>query len=136
MSEPDINDIFDSILCSEEASNEQGYEEGVKKGLVDGEIDGYHLGYHKGAEIGAELGFYKGVVETYIQLNKKGDTALSDKIITLLEKTKDMIDKFPRENIEDQDILNLASNIRVKYKKVCSLLKIDGGYPYDDTISY
>lgn len=60
MSEPDINDIFDSIACSEETSNEQGYEEGIQKGLHDGEIDGFHLGYHKGAQIGAELGFYNG----------------------------------------------------------------------------
>lgn len=136
MSEPDINDIFDSIACSEETSNEQGYEEGIQKGLHDGEIDGFHLGYHKGAQIGAELGFYNGVVETYIQLCKKGDIKLHDKVTTLLEKIKDLIDKFPRENIEDKDIFDLASGIRVKYKKLCSLLKIDGGFPYDDSISY
>ncbi|KAI5748032.1 hypothetical protein M8J77_021115 [Diaphorina citri] len=136
MSEPDINDIFDSIACSEEISNEQGYEEGVKKGLLDGEIDGFHLGYHKGAQLGAELGFYKGVVESYLALNVKQELILSEKIITLLEKIKDLISKFPRENTEDDDLLELTSNIRVKYKKVCSLLKIDGGYPYDNSISY
>uniref|UniRef100_A0A8D8LMN4 Oral cancer-overexpressed protein 1 n=1 Tax=Cacopsylla melanoneura TaxID=428564 RepID=A0A8D8LMN4_9HEMI len=136
MSEPDINDVFDSIACSEELSNEEGYKEGLKKGLIDGELDGFHLGYHKGAQLGAELGFYKGVVESYLALNSKGALVLSEKIITLLVKVKDLIDKFPKANIEDQDLLDLNSNIRVKYKKVCSLLKIDGGYPYDNTVSY
>lgn len=69
-------------------------------------------------------------------MHKKDDIKLTDKIVTLLEKIKDLIEKFPRENIDDKDILDIASDIRVKYKKVCSLLKIDGGYPYDDSISY
>lgn len=42
----DINEVFDSILLSEERISEEGYKQGFEKGVSEGNLEAYHLGKH------------------------------------------------------------------------------------------
>lgn len=128
--ERDINDIFDSIVLTEENLVQQGYDEGYADGVAAGNTEGYHLGYHRGAELGAELGYYSGIAEIYLKTKQteKADTALINLTTSL--------DAFPKTNDENYDILELANQIRAQFKKTCAILKISGRYPEADTLSF
>lgn len=56
--------------------------------------------------------------------------------LELLKALKDIIDSFPRANVDNVDILELMNNIRSKYKKVCAQLKINIKYPESDKFSF
>lgn len=129
--ELDINQAFDDIFLCEERIIQTAYEEAFQKGKEEGNPEGYHLGYHRGAEIGAELGYYLGVIETYLI---KDD--LKEKVRVSLEKTKKLIESFPKTNDENVDILGKLDEIRAIYKKTCSLLKIDGKFPEADKMNF
>lgn len=43
----DINEVFDSILLSEEKISEEGYKQGFEKGVSEGNLEAYHLGKHR-----------------------------------------------------------------------------------------
>lgn len=49
---------------------------------------------------------------------------------------KELIDTFPQENSEDQDILGMAEAIRAQYKKACAMLKIPSGNPFEAGVSF
>lgn len=40
----DINEVFDSILLSEERISQEGYKQGFEKGVSEGNLEAYHLG--------------------------------------------------------------------------------------------
>lgn len=42
--EMDVNDVFESILLSEERVSEEGYRKGFEIGVRDGNLEAYHLG--------------------------------------------------------------------------------------------
>lgn len=134
--EKDFNDILENIFLSENKQCEKSYEEGFKVGIERGNPEGYHLGYHRGAQLGRELGHYLGIVSYHLENQEKSEAQYSEKIITQLEKVKELIDTFPRTNSEDHDILNLAEAIRAQYKKACSLLKIPSINPYGVDVSF
>lgn len=129
--ERDINDIFDDIVLSEEKVADEEYQRGFDEGVSEGNLEGYHLGYHRGAELGAELGYYNGVLRIYLNTSSSTDKA-QRVIATCLE----LIDRFPRTNDEQCDILQLADNIRAQYRKACALLKISGKYPEADQLNF
>lgn len=128
--EKDINDIFDEILLTEENLTETSYRVGFAEGTLAGNPEGYHLGYHRGAELGAELGYYSGVISIYL---KKSN---SDKITKILLAIDEAIESFPKTNDENVDIFMLIDKIRGQYRKVCSLLKINGKYPEADSLNF
>ncbi|KAK9874677.1 hypothetical protein WA026_005497 [Henosepilachna vigintioctopunctata] len=121
----DINDIFDDILFSEEKISQQGFEEGYRVGATQENTEAYHLGYHRGAEIGAELGFYYSFINHYIETHQSERAQISDKLSKTISSLKDSIEKFPHNNDENTDLKDSLSNIRVKFKLVCSLLKVN-----------
>ncbi|KAJ2951471.1 hypothetical protein O0L34_g13622 [Tuta absoluta] len=134
--ETDFNDVLDNIFLREETQHKESYEEGFKAGSLAGNPEGYHLGYHKGAELGRELGYYYGTVLEYLKANETIEPKYPEKLLNQLTKVKDLIEAFPKENCEDQDILAMAENIRAQYKKACALLKIPSANPYDDGVSF
>lgn len=131
--EQDINDAFEDIFYSEELLTKSAYEKGLEKGKEEGNINGFHLGYHRGAEIGAELGYYLGVVEIHIDKTENKD---SKKVYNSLQKVKELIENYPKNNSEDIDILEKLDDIRAQFKKLCSLLKIDGIFPESDKLNF
>ncbi|CAG9815577.1 unnamed protein product [Phaedon cochleariae] len=132
----DINDIFDDILLGEEKVIEKAYEEGFKIGVSKGSAEGYHLGYHRGAELGAEIGFYTGIIERYLEYYKHIATSNQEKIVSALEKLKEILCNFPIHNTEEVDIIELANTIRANFKKVCAQCKIDASFPEKDNLSF
>lgn len=40
----DINNVFDSILLSEERIAEEAYKQGFEKAVSEGNLEAYHLG--------------------------------------------------------------------------------------------
>lgn len=93
-------------------------------GSSQGNPEGYHLGYHRGAELGAEIGYYTGVVEHHLSQKK-----VPEKLLKSVEELRDLLNNFPKENVEDVDIIEYADKIRVKYKKLCAQLKVSLAYP-------
>lgn len=130
--DPDINDVFDDIVFIEEKLTEQGYSEGFKDGQSSGNSEGFHLGYHRGSELGAELGYYYGITTFY--LNSKAEK--TTKVAGNLENLKILLEEFPQTNDETCDIFELANVIRAQFRKVCSLLKINGKYPEADALNF
>lgn len=128
----DINAAFDDILLCEERLIKEGFREGELEISARGNVQGYHLGYHRGAEIGAELGYYSGIVD-----NKLGGGAASDKILKQLLCVKRAIQDFPKTNDDESvDPLEQLNSIRVQFRKVCALMKIDAIYPEVDKFSF
>ncbi|XP_050301242.1 protein LTO1 homolog [Anthonomus grandis grandis] len=122
--QPDINDVFEEILFSEEKVIEKGYQQGYSIGRTEDNPEGYHLGYHRGAEIGSEIGYYQAFVDHHLDITKSA----SEKVVKLLEKLKKVCDEFPHTNSEQFDIFELLETVRSCYKRVCILLKVSTSF--------
>lgn len=120
----DINDAFNYIAFSEENFHKQGFEEGLMKGETEGRIDGYHLGFHRGLETGTEIGFYKGVVKVILDNFECLPPKNREKAVKVTRQLNDFLEKFPKDNSEDVDILLEMNEIRALYRKLESLLKL------------
>lgn len=125
--EQDINDVFETIACSEELINKNGFNEGLKKGEESGLKEGYHYGYHRGINLGKEVGFYSGFVEGMLSRS----TSYSRKVKALLIKLQTALESFPRENKEDAEFDVYLQNLRSLFKTICALLKLDSSLPID-----
>lgn len=135
--EEDINDIFNSIACSEEGINRKGYDEGYKIGKDIGRKEGHHLGYHKGAESGSQIGYYAGFVDQLVKVESHlNELGLFDKVCPTLQKLKWLTEKFPQTNDHSIDILSILDECKLVYKKLCALLKIKSELPEAKFITY
>lgn len=132
----DINDVFDSIALAEEKISDEAFKEGFIQGEKDGKIEGYHLGYHKGTEVGTEIGFYEGVVETLNGYREKLPENILAKLANPLQKLKDSLEAFPKDNSSDVDILAALETIRAHYKKVASLSKLNLQFQTSSSLSF
>lgn len=122
----EINDIFDAIACSEDYIVREAFEEGVSKGVEEAKADGYHVGFHKGAKIGNEIGYYEGIVDTVLKLYKDKEIDLSDKVLGILNKLKQLLNSFPHFNCSNTDIIKSREEIKIYFKQFCSLMKFKG----------
>lgn len=132
----DINDAFDFVAFPEDEMSNEGFQEGLSKGKHEGKIEGYHLGYHRGLEIGREIGFYKGVIKGLDENPEKIKFKNNEKIYKSIEKLNDLLRKFPKNNSEDVDITSSVSEIRVHYRKLVSLLKLNLLFPINSDMSF
>lgn len=80
------------------------------------------MGYHRGAEIGAQLGYFSSFTNYSTEhLN------LSEKQHKIALNIKNLIEKFPQINSED-DIVQKLSEVQAEFKKFTSLLKVDAPF--------
>ncbi|XP_063232130.1 protein LTO1 homolog [Bacillus rossius redtenbacheri] len=114
----DINDVFDSIALSEERLSEQGYQEGLQKGCTQ------------------ELGYYTGVLKAVQSAAASGSSILTEKIALDIAKLLQLLESFPRTNAREEDILALRDNIKAKFKKICSVLKINSLFTEYPSVSF
>lgn len=131
----EINDVFEDILFAEEKIISESYEEGFSIGAAQGNTEAYHLGYHRGAEVGAKLGFYIAVLESCVKHVQSQSKDYIEKVKPLVDLIE-VIQDFPKRNVEDLDILELMNNISAKFKKICVLFKINIKYPHTDKLSF
>ncbi|XP_034245195.1 protein LTO1 homolog [Thrips palmi] len=131
--ENDVNSAFDDIFRTESRLSSAAFEDGFESGRLKGAEEGFHLGYHRGAELGAELGFYSGVVEAWLSLESN---VTSERALQSLRKLQQLLKNFPRTNVDNVDIMASFDEIRVSYRKVCSLLKMNSSYPEASKLSF
>ncbi|XP_008209164.1 protein LTO1 homolog [Nasonia vitripennis] len=120
--ETDVNEAFENLLLAEDLAEQAAYEEGFAVGKNQ-MLEGYHLGYHRASSLAAQLGYYFGVL-MFIQQSSNVDR--------VLEQTKKLIadiQKFPADNDDAVDIFEKFDSIKLNFKKICSLAKIDATYP-------
>lgn len=98
-------------------------------------VEAFHLGYHRGLEIGLQLGYYSGLVDTYLTHFKNREDC-PKKAVQNLESVNQLIQSFPKQNVEDVDILSLFEDIQAKVKKICAQLKIKAVYPKTNQFSF
>ncbi|XP_055854786.1 protein LTO1 homolog [Episyrphus balteatus] len=118
LEERDINDIFDDIALIEEKLSKKSYQEGFEDGVKEGNLEGYKIGYAQGVSLGEELGSYYGTVIAHLQLPH------SERIRKTLELVKSAIEKFPRANDPEADIVGEIQQIRTQYKKLKAMLRL------------
>ncbi|KAH8254909.1 hypothetical protein KR026_004525 [Drosophila bipectinata] len=112
----DINDLFDDIVLTEEKHARQGYDEGLADGQEQGNEEGYRLGYAQGIQLGEELGRILGQVVAQQQLNH------TEKVKRSLEQLRELIEKFPRTNDPEADIIGAVETIRNTHRRLRALL--------------
>ncbi|XP_055905029.1 protein LTO1 homolog [Eupeodes corollae] len=116
--ERDINDIFDDIALIEEKLSKKSYQEGFEDGVKEGNLEGYKLGYAQGVSLGEELGTYYGTVIAHLQLPH------SERIKKTLEQVRSALEKFPKTNDPEADIIGEIEHIRTQYKKLKAMLRL------------
>lgn len=112
-------------MLTEDRLVQDSYKKGFEIGQSETNVEAFHLGYHRGAEIGAEIGYYIGVTETYLKYYSTDLDSQPEKNLKALESLKQLLTIFPNHNDPNVDLAELLSNIRAKFKKICSLLKVD-----------
>lgn len=128
----DVNKAFEDLLFAEEIAQKSSYEKGYKSGKEQ-LLKGYHLGYHRASIIAAQLGYYSGVLEHYLQNND----ANCEKAVVIAKKLlEDIHSTFPDHQDDDLDILKAVDNIKLKYAKFCSLVKISPLYPEAEKLEF
>ncbi|XP_017889581.1 uncharacterized protein LOC108630673 [Ceratina calcarata] len=127
----DINKKFEDLLFAEEQAQRGGYEEGFKVGKEQ-LVNGFHLGYHRASLIGAQLGYYCGTLEQYLYGNKCN----SEKCVHIAKQLLQDIHSFPKFNDDTVDILKAMDDIKFKYAKFCSLVKICPSYPEAEKLDF
>lgn len=112
----DINDLFDEIVLTEEKHARLGYEEGFRDGQAQGNQEGYQLGYAQGVQLGEELGSIYGEVVAQEQQQH------TDKVQRTLQQLRTLIEKFPRQNDPEADIIGAVEHIRNTHRLLSALL--------------
>lgn len=128
----DVNKAFEDLLFAEEIAQKSGYEKGYDTGKEQ-LLKGYHLGYHRASIIAAQLGYYNGVLEHYLQNNDakcEKATAIAKKLL------EDIRSSLPNHQDDNLDILKAVEDIKFKYAKFCSLVKISPLYPETDRLEF
>jgi len=131
----DVNKVFEDLLFAEELVQKSAYEKGYESGKEQ-LLEGYHLGYHKACVIGAELGYYNGVLEQYLQNNRDTDANCKKTTILAKQLLQDIHSTFPDHQDDNLDIQTAVDNIKSKYKKFCSLTKINPLYPETNKLEF
>ncbi|KAL9918558.1 uncharacterized protein ACN427_000836 [Glossina fuscipes fuscipes] len=114
--ERDFNDLLDDIVLIEENCAAAGYQEGFSIGCKKGNEEGYRLGYKQGLALGNELAEIYGKIVALQQVQH------TERVRRALNQLREAINKFPRENQSDADIIGSLENIRLLYKKLCVML--------------
>lgn len=125
----DFNEVIDNILLAENVAEEEAYKEGYAAGKNE-LVEGFHYGYHRASSLAAQLGYYFGVL-MYIQ--KSFDIP---KILDLSNKLMKEIQEFPVDNDSLVDIFEKFEKIKLNFKKICSLAKIDAAYPEANKLDF
>ncbi|XP_051171074.1 uncharacterized protein LOC127287957 [Leptopilina boulardi] len=114
--EPDVNNVFENLLMTENLAAESNYEEGYKKGK-NNLLQGYHLGYHKTSSVATQLGFFKG------ELMKSHSQSTLLKVDLQKENLLSNINNFSVYNNSSTEIIKSFENIKFNFNKFCSMTK-------------
>lgn len=125
-------DFFDSSVTLEKSHIEEGYTDGYKQGLVAGRQDGYEVGLKHGFESGEELGFYRGLVDVWLAAIRIEPDCFSARIRKTIQQMKELLDKYPLMDPEDESKDDVLEGLRLKFRAVSATLGVKleyNGYP-------
>lgn len=127
--ETDINEAFENLLFAEDLAGKAAYEEGFAAGRNQ-MFEGYHLGYHRASSLAAQLGYYFGVL---MHLKQSSNVP---KILEQVQRSIEDIEKFPVDNDDAVDIFDKFESIKLNFRKICSLAKLDATYPEANKLEF
>ncbi|WWC73138.1 uncharacterized protein I206_107104 [Kwoniella pini CBS 10737] len=146
MNDKNDQDVLEEITNMESKFYQEGYKAGYDHGELHGLYEGRELGKEKSWELWEEIGYYEGFIKVYIDLlsgkdiqegSKRGKDA---RALNHAQILLSLINTFPisnssqsnfnisqinkEEEEEEIDLINLISNIRARYKLLCSSLNL------------
>ncbi|EXB62290.1 hypothetical protein L484_022178 [Morus notabilis] len=127
-----MDDIFDSSLNLEETHLKEGFDEGYKDGLIAGKGEAEEVGLKVGFEVGEELGFYRGCVDVWNSVVRVDPTLFSSRVQKGIKQMKELIEKYPVMEPENERVQEIMDALRLKFRAVCASMgvKLDNnGYP-------
>ncbi|XP_059660989.1 uncharacterized protein LOC132307287 [Cornus florida] len=130
--QPDITDIFDSLLNLEEIHVNDGFEEGYNDGLVPGKDEGRQVGLKTGFEIGEELGFYRGCINVWNSAIRVDPTCFSLRVQKTINQMDELVRKYPILYPENEFGTDILDSLRLKFRAICATLNVKleySGYP-------
>ncbi|XP_031425388.1 protein LTO1 homolog isoform X2 [Clupea harengus] len=101
-----------------------GYDEGFEEGKRQGWHEGRNHGRIHGGKLSAEVSFYRGFALTWKYLLQMNMDSKARKPLKILEALTGMIQTFPLEDPQNQELEENMKQIRAKFRQVCSLLHI------------
>ncbi|RUS92031.1 hypothetical protein EGW08_000244 [Elysia chlorotica] len=120
------DDIFHSVIMTEEESWSQGYSEGLEISRKKAFEEGHSLGTTKGAEIGQEIGFYSGYAAQILHLCVQDN--LKPRVLKVCEAILQLADQFIEIDPTNELLTDNMAKIKSKFKQLTSLLGVQTEY--------
>ncbi|XP_072516545.1 protein LTO1 homolog [Salminus brasiliensis] len=118
------DDLFDSILMADDRFHIEGYREGFEEGTRQGMIEGRNHGMLHGAKLSAEVSFYHGFAITWKCLLQNSEDVKARKRLKAVESLAGLIQKFPYEDPQYENLQEDMERVRAKFRQACSLLNV------------
>ncbi|KAK1798259.1 hypothetical protein P4O66_006733 [Electrophorus voltai] len=118
------DDLFDSILMADDRFHTQGYRDGFEEGSRVGTMEGRHHGALHGARLSAEVSFYHGFALAWKFLLQNHEEVKARKQLKAVESLVGLIQRFPHEDPQYENLQEDTAKIRAKFRQVCSLLNV------------
>ncbi|XP_066503995.1 protein LTO1 homolog [Hoplias malabaricus] len=117
-------DLFDSILMADDRFHVEGYREGFEEGTRQGTVEGRNHGKLHGAKLSAEVSFYHGFALTWKYLLQNSEDVKARKRLKAVESLAGLIQKFPYEDPQYENLQEDMERVRAKFRQVCSLVNV------------
>ncbi|XP_062327105.1 protein LTO1 homolog [Osmerus eperlanus] len=117
-------DLFDCILMADDKFHVEGYHEGFDEGTRQGIMEGRMHGATHGAKLSTEVSFYHGFAVTWKSILQNSTDPKARKKLKALEVLLSLLEKFPSDNPQYENLQEDMEKLRAKFRQVCSLLNV------------
>ncbi|XP_036442446.1 protein LTO1 homolog isoform X1 [Colossoma macropomum] len=124
---PPSDDLFDSILMADDRFHVEGYREGFEEGTRQGTIEGRNHGRLHGAKLSAEVHNSTTLqphMVTWKCLLQNSEDVKARKRLKAVESLAGLIQMFPYEDPQYENLQEDMERVRAKFRQVCSLLNV------------
>ncbi|XP_023675543.1 protein LTO1 homolog [Paramormyrops kingsleyae] len=118
-------DMFDVILLADDRFHVEGYREGYEEGTRQGLTEGRNHGGTHGAKLSLEMSFYYGFALTWkCLLQNSTEVNTHRKKLKTLETLLALLQSFPYDDAQYENLQQDITKTRAKFRQVCSLLNV------------
>ncbi|XP_048886075.1 protein LTO1 homolog [Brienomyrus brachyistius] len=117
-------DMFDVILLADDRFHIEGYREGYEEGTRQGLTEGRNHGGSHGAKLSLEVSFYYGFALTWKCLLQNSTEVKTQKKLKTLETLLALLQSFPYDDAQYENLQEDITKTRAKFRQVCSLLNV------------
>lgn len=121
-------DFFDCILMADDKFHVEGYREGFDEGTQQGMLEGRLHGATHGAKVSTEVSFYHGFTVTWKSLLQNSTDPKARKRLKALEALLSLLQKFPNDDPQYENLQEDMEKLRAKFRQVCSLLSVPADF--------